>query len=218
MSVKRIIHAALVLMCLFLSGCGVAYTVSVSSLSADVPVAETSPCFLESAMPDMTEDDLLFREVARMLRPAFAAKGLAVTEERAAARSLVRVAFRKEQPQIRLETGTVQRSKPVVVRDGKKERIEYVTVEEPTLSTRTIYSAVLRVEAFAVTQEGMGRQIWRTEATCAGPVDDLATLLERMAPVLPGLLGGQSRGLRRFEVCVDDNGKISVDETGEHDL
>lgn len=203
------------LLAVLLSGCGSYYTVSVDSLRDDGLAAGADAYFLEPGDESVSEDDLLFREIARMLEPAFLAQGYRVVSDRSQARGIARISYWEEEPITTLETGTTQRSVPVVVRDKKnRKHVEYVSVDEPTVTTRTIYTAKLLIETYASKQGGTGKQIWRTSVACSGSAEDFRTLLASMAPVLPRILGTQTYGVRKFEVFVEDSGKISVDEIG----
>ena len=197
-----------VLLGLLLSGCGSYYTVSVDSLRDDELAAEAATCFLEPGNQGGSEDDLLFREVARTLEPAFRAQGYTVVSKRAEAQSIARITYWEEEPRTTLETTTIRRTEPVILRDGKKERVEYISVEEPSVSMRTVYTVKLLVEA----RRCDGKQIWRTLVSGSGSVGDFRTLLASMVPVLPRTLGTRTNGLRIFEVCVEDGSNISVEE------
>ena len=200
-----------ILLGLLLSGCGSYYTVSVDSLRDDGLAVEAAACFLEPDNEGVSEDDLLFREVARTLEPAFLAQGYAVVSKRSEAQSIARITYWEEEPRTTLETATIRRTEPVILRDGKKERVEYITVEEPTVSMRTVYTVRLLVE----TRRCDGKQIWRTFVSCSGSVGDFRTLLASMAPLLPRTLGTRTNGIRTFEVFVEDGGKLSVEEIRE---
>lgn len=200
-----------VLLGLLLSGCGSYYTVSVDSLREDGFAADATACFLEPGNEGVSEDDLLFREVVRTLEPAFLAQGYTVVSRRSEAQSIARITYWEEEPYTTLETETIRRTEPVVLRDGKKERVEYITVEEPTVSTRTVYTMRLLVE----TRRCDGKQIWRTFVSCSGSAGGFRTLLASMAPVLPRTLGTRTNGTRTFEVFMEDGGKLSVEEIRE---
>ena len=86
--------------------------------------------------------------------------------------------------------------------------MEYISVEEPSVSMRTVYTVKLLVEA----RRCDGKQIWRTLVSGSGSVGDFRTLLASMVPVLPRTLGTRTNGLRIFEVCVEDGSNISVEE------
>lgn len=87
----RFFCCALLLGCaLLISGCGTYYKVSVDSLresqlpaqaqaNSQIPTHARAQAYrLVPGNPDTTDDDLLFREVCRMLGPAFAAQGFRV--------------------------------------------------------------------------------------------------------------------------------------------
>ncbi len=204
---------AAVLLCALLSGCGSYYTVSVDSLRDDGLAAGADAYFLEPGNEGVSEDDLLFREIARTLEPAFLTQGYTVVSDRSQAKGIARISYWEEEPITTLESGTTRRSVPVVVRDKRnKSHVEYVDVEEPTITTRTTYTAKLLIEAYASKRGGTGKQIWRTSVACSGDAGDFRTLFMGMTPVLPRILGTQTYGVRKFEVFVEDGGKVSVEE------
>lgn len=206
----------IVLICA-LSGCGTYYRVSVDSLNADPAQTQQRTYCLLPGNDGVGEDDLLFRDIARTLTPAFTAQGFDVVlpgDASGATRAScmeARIEYWEEEPQTTLQEETVRRSHPVRVRDGKhKDRIEYVTIEEPVLKVHTNYRATLLITAMAPKDEK--RQLWRTSVTCSGPVDSFRTLLQAMIPALKLTLGKQSSRERFFEVFVSDDGDISIDE------
>ncbi len=207
---RTLYWVCLVFLTVLLSGCGTYYTVSVDSLRDDRAAAGVRSFFPEPADKHVSADDLQFREVVQMLEPAFLAQGCTLENNRSRADGVARISFWEEEPRVTMETRTVSRSQPVILRDGKKERVEYIRVEEPTLETHTTYTAKLLVEAFAPPRSG--KQIWRTLVTCSSSSGTLRTLLDAMRPVLPGILGTRTQRIRTFEVCIEDDGTVSVKE------
>lgn len=207
------IRALYLTLCLFIAGCGTTYTVSVNSLAADIPLPPESTCFLESAMPGVNERDLLFREVAHMLEPALAFQGLTVTDDLSTASIVVRIAYAEGSPIVTWETESMTVQKPVYIRANNKTKVEYVSVEEQRLVSRTSYNASLLVDAYLKEPNNLpGDPLWKTAVTCSGPENDLQTLLKTMAPVLSNTLGARNSRVRNFEVYVEDNGAVTVDE------
>lgn len=211
---KKILPSILFLMSLFLSGCGTYYNVSVDSLRSEAYDSSQVSYYLEPGNENIEEDDLLFREVARQLEPAFAIHGYQVVSNRSEAQNIARISYWEEDPEVTVQTGTRTTSQPVILRDGKKERVEYVQVEEPTVTTVTTYSAGMLIEAYEKSASGKtGKPIWRTSVTCSAGHDDFRDLLARMTPVLSRMLGTHTQGRQHFEVFVEDKGQVTVTET-----
>ncbi len=210
---KTLLPSFLFLMCMLLSGCGTYYTVSVDSLRSDGYESHQGKYYLEPGNENVGEDDLLFRTVAKQLEPAFAIHGYNVVSSRSEAQNIARISYWEEEPQVTVQTGTRTTSQPVILRDGKKERVEYVQVEEPTLTTVTTYTAGMLIEAYEKSAKGKaGKPIWRTSATCSAGHDDFRDLLARMTPVLSRMLGTHTPGRLQFEVFVEDKGQVTVTE------
>lgn len=203
----------IIALCLFLAGCGTHYRVTVDSLQGELPDPQANTYCLLPGNTGVEQDDLLFRDVARTLVPAFTARGYRVVEQCAEAGHIARIAYWEEQPRTIVRTGTVRRTKPVRVRDGRyRTRIEYISVEEPTISTSTTYGASLLITAFSQLPSGEGKQVWRTSVTCFGAEGSFRTLLKGVIPVLESTLGTRTEGDRQFDVLVNDKGETSLDE------
>lgn len=201
------------LLCLTLSGCGTYYTVTIDSLRAEQADDHKGTCFLESGMAGVEDDDLFFQEICRMIAPAFWARGYTIVHARAEAQSVVSVSYEENEPAVTMEQGTEYRKIPVILRNGRKDRVEYVTVEKPTVTVRTTYSARMLLNARVASATGKGASLWRTEVTCSSDTTtDMRTLLINTLPVLQNSLGRRTDGVRKYDVFVDDNGKVTVDE------
>lgn len=208
-----IFQLVLALLTLLLPGCGTYYNVTVDSLRADEADPAGTYC-LTPGNETIREDDLLFRDVAGRLEPAFVHRGFRVVDDCAQAQNIAAISYQLNEPDVRVSTGTRFVSKPVVLWDGRKNHVEYVSVEEPTVTTTTTYSASIIVEAYRLDRGGKSREgqpLWRTEATCAsGSISDFRNLLAGMVPVLSESLGGRTQGAEGYEVYIEDNGKVSV--------
>lgn len=205
-----VLRIFLLLFSFLITGCGSYYTVSVDSLRDDRPPAGAS-YVLVPGDERITESDLLFREIATLFSPAFHAKGYTIVPDRSAAHNMAKLSYWMEEPRVETDTTTVTRSYPVEVGRGKYRRIEYIHVQEPVVSTRTIYSVNLLIEAYELhTDKTQGRQIWRTALRCSGGTENFRPLLFSMAQVLPRVLGTKSYGLKRYEVFLGNDGEIEV--------
>ncbi len=193
---------------LLLSGCGTYYTVSVDSLRDDAQPDKGS-YFLEPGDEAVRPDDLLFREAAQQIGQALVMQGKRVVDKRSEAQNIARISYWEGTPETRVDYGTRTTSVPVTTRHHGKYHTEYVYVEEPTVTTYTVYSAGMLIEAYTLAKD-KETPLWRTSVRCSGPEDDFRGLLAIMTPVLSSQLGEQTMGTRRFEVFVEDNGKISV--------
>lgn len=193
---------------LLLAGCGSHYHVAVDSLSDDRPPSGAS-YELVPGNEGMKSTDLQFRDIARQLTPAFRAKGFSVVEEHAQNRAVV--TWWMEEPRVYVDTSTITRAHPVVVGYGRHSYVDYVFVEEPVVTSTTLYSANLLLEAYELDKAGKeSRQIWRTALRCTAPTEDFHTLLFSMLQVLPRVLGTQSHGLKRYDVFLGNEGEIEV--------
>ena len=193
---------------LLLTGCGSYYHVAVDSLSDERPPSGTSYA-LTPGNEGEKATDLLFRDIVRRITPAFLSRGYTVVEGNAQNRAVV--SYWMEEPRVYVDTSTITRAHPVVVGHGRHRYIDYVFVEEPVVTSSTIYSANLLIEAYELDKEGKeGRQIWRTALRCSAPNEDFHTLLFSMLQVLPRVLGTQSHGLKRYQVFLGNDGEIEV--------
>ncbi|MBQ4132757.1 MAG: hypothetical protein IJD04_03355 [Desulfovibrionaceae bacterium] len=200
--------ATLLCLFLFLAGCTNSYTVKVDSLS-DFSASSNGPYWIEPGNPQTSPNDLLFREVARLLEPVFAARGYAIAQSRSDARNIARVSYWESPPRTIVETGTEYDYKTFVDWEGEAHQ---VYVEEPTITSYTVYTANLRIEGYA----GMDKnavQIWRTSASTSSLTPDFRTMLARMIPALQGTLGTHTDGMRSFEIQLEDNDKIRIEDT-----
>ena len=195
---------------LLLAGCGSYYHVSVDSLR-DVQQPSGTRYLLVPGNEGVEESDLLFREVVRQMTPAFQSKGYSIVENEKDADNVAKVSYWMEEPRVRIDTSTVTRSYPVVVGRGKYRHVEYVYVDEPVVSSTTVYSANLLIEAYeGSSKQPLGRQVWRTALRCSGGTEDFRTLLFSITRVLPSVLGTESRGMQQYQVFLGEDGEIEV--------
>lgn len=205
----------LLLCALLLTGCGTYYNVSVDSLR-DTEQPSGTVYIMRPGNEGVSESDLLFREVVRQITPAFRARGYAVVDDMKNADNVAVVSYWMDEPRVHVDTDTVTRSYPVMVGRGKYRHVEYVHVDEPVVTSTTIYTANLLLEAYALTPDKkQDRQIWRTSLRCSSGNEDFRTLIFSMAQVLPGVMGTQSNGLRQFEVFLGNDGEIEVKDRAE---
>lgn len=206
----RLFRLLLLCLALLLTGCGTYYHVSVDSLR-DTQQPSGTRYRLVPGNEDVQESDLLFREVVQQMKPAFQAKGYAVVEKEKEADNIAKVSYWMEEPRVHIDTDTITRSYPVVVGRGKYRHVEYVYVDEPVVTSTTIYSANLLIEAYeGSAAQPLGRQIWRTALRCSGGTEDFRTLLFSITRVLPTVLGTDSHGMRRYQVFLGEDGEIEV--------
>ena len=206
----RLFRLLLLFVVLLLPGCGTYYHVSVDSLR-DMQQPAGTRYVLLPGNEDVQAGDLLFREVVRQVTPAFQAKGYTIVTGEGEADNTAKISYWMEEPRVRIDTDTVTRSYPVVVGRGRHQHVEYVFVDEPVVSSTTVYSANLLIEAYEGNNPNApGRQIWRTALRCSGGTEDFRTLLFSMTRVLPTVLGTESRGLRRYQVFLGEDGEIEV--------
>lgn len=195
---------------LLLTGCGVNYTVSVDSLR-DAQTSSGRFYALEPKDAAVDKSDLTFREVIRQISPSFRSRGYTIVDSPKTADNLALVSFWMDEPRVQVNTSMVTRSYPVVVGRGKHQRVEYVYVDEPVVESRTLYTANLLIEAYALDKSRQkDRQIWKTHLRCTSGNEDFHTLLFSMVQVLPSVLGTQSGGLSYYNVFLGNNGEIEV--------
>ncbi|WP_295640912.1 hypothetical protein [uncultured Mailhella sp.] len=205
----------LLLCALLLTGCGTYYNVSVDSLR-DAQQPSGTVYFMQPGNEGVSESDLLFREVVRQITPAFRARGYAVVDDIKNADNVAVVSYWMDEPRVHIDTDTITRTHPVVVGRGRYRHVEYVYVDEPVVTSTTIYTANLLIEAYVLTPDKkQDRQIWRTSLRCSSGNEDFRTLMFSMAQVLPGVMGTQSNGLRQFEVFLGNDGEIEVTDKAD---
>lgn len=210
-----VMRLVLLLCALLLTGCGTYYNVSVDSLR-DMQQPSGTVYVMQPGNQGVSESDLLFREVVRQITPAFRARGYTVVDDMKRADNVAVVSYWMDEPRVHVGTDTITRSYPVVVGRGKYRHVEYVYVDEPIVTSTTIYTANLLIEAYALTHDKkQDRQIWRTSLRCSSGNEDFRTLIFSMAQVLPGVMGTQSNGLRHFEVFLGNDGEIEVKDRTE---
>ena len=204
----RVAVLLLFILPILLSGCGVSYTVSVDSLRDDALAANVKTFVLEPGNEEIHKDDLLFREVCRIVTPAFQAHGYTIVEDRKDADGVARISYWSENPRQEVRTDYVTRSVPVAVNRGRYSFIDYVYVDEPTLVAYTVYTARLCIEAS--TLKGTERQIWRTLYSYSDTRDDFRGMLANMAPAIPRGLASQTHGMKRLLVEISEDGLVTV--------
>lgn len=213
-----VLRLLLLFAALLLAGCGTTYSVSVDSLR-DAQQPSGNRYLASPGNEGVSDSDLLFREVVRQITPAFRAKGYELVEAGQDSDNTAVISYWNDEPRVLVDTTTIPRSYPVVVGRGKYRRIEYVYVDEPVVTSTTIYSANLLIEAYALNADGSrGRQIWRTSLRCSGGTEDFRTLLFSMVQVLPRVMATQSNGLRHYEVFLGQDGEIEVTDMAERSL
>ncbi len=206
----RLFRLLLLFSALLLAGCGSYYHVSVDSLR-DVQQPAGTRYLLVPGNEGVEESDLLFREVVRLVTPAFQAKGYTIVTDENAADNIAKISYWMEDPRVRIDTSTVTRSYPVVVGRGPYRHVEYVYVDEPVVSSTTIYSANLLLEGYeGASKQPLGRQVWRTALRCSAGTEDFRTLLFSITRVLPSVLGTESRGMQQYQVFLGEDGEIEV--------
>lgn len=209
MTYKRLFFFLVLSLVGLLSGCGNYYTVNVDSL-CDTEISDRGTYIIRPEDEQMREDDLFFKDVVNMIQPAFSARGYRVVSDEAQADRIALVEWWEGEPEITVETRTERRSVPVVTRKGK---VEYIWIDEPDISTRTVYSAHMLIKGLALNKDGKpGQQIWRTAVRCTSGINNFRGMLRYMAIPLSGTLGTRTDSVRTFEVFVGDDGKISVSE------
>lgn len=210
-----VLRLLLLLSAFLLAGCGTYYNVSVDSLR-DTQQPSGNVYVMRPGNEGVSESDLLFREVVRQITPAFRARGYNIVDDIRQADNVAVVSYWMDEPRVHIGTDTITRAQPVVVGYGRYRHIEYVYVDEPVVTSTTIYTANLLVEAYTLTADKkQDRQIWRTSLRCSSGNEDFHTLMFSMAQVLPGVMGTQSNGLRQFEVFLGNDGEIEVTDKSD---
>lgn len=205
-----IVRLLLLFSVFLLAGCGTHYNVTVDSLR-DMQQPSGTVYVAQPGNEGISSTDLLFREVVRQITPSFRAKGYSLVDNMKDADNVAVVTYWMDEPRVHISTDTVTRSYPVVVGRGRYRHVEYVYVDEPVVSSRTIYTANLLIEAYSLTQDKkQDRQIWRTSLRCSSGNEDFRTLLFSMVQVLPTVMATQSNGLRHYEVFIGEDGEIEV--------
>lgn len=192
------------LSCLALCACATTYTVSIDSLSAG---EASGSCFLapDPAM-EIAGDDLLFREVSGLVAPALAARGMPVAAAREEAAQEVLLRYGMGAPTTILRKWTYPDYQTVFYHG----RAFTVRVERTEWTEHTRYHAWLVLSARRLADGQPGRQVWRTEMTVSGAVDDFRKLLSMGIPALQQALASQTSGKCRFEVSEARDGEVTV--------
>ena len=212
----HILRLLLLFSTVLLAGCGSYYNVSVDSLR-DTQQPSGTVYVVTPGNEGVSQSDLLFREVLRQITPSFRSRGYTIVDDITKADNVAVISYWMEDPRVHIDTDTITRSHPVLVGRGKYQRIEYVYVDEPVVTSTTIYTANLLLEAYTLTADKkQDRQIWRTALRCSSDTEDFHTLLFSMVQVLPSVLGTQSNGLKQYEVFLGNDGEIEVTDMAEH--
>ena len=171
------------LLCLAMSACATTYDVAVDSLREG---EISGSCFLapDPAL-EVPEDDLLFREVCGLVAPALAARGMSVAASRGEAAQEVFLRYGMGEPTTVLRRWTYPDYQTVYYHG----RAFAVRVERTEWTEHTRYHAQLILSARRLADGQPGRQIWRTEMTVSGPVDDFRKLISMGIPALRQVLG-----------------------------
>ena len=210
-----IVRLLLLFSAVLLAGCGTRYNVAVDSLRDTQQPAGT----VYAAQPGnegVSNTDLLFREVVHQITPSFRAKGYTLVNDMKDTDNLAVITYWMDEPRVHVNTDTVTRSYPVMVGRGRYRHVEYVYVDEPVVTSTTIYTANLLIEAYTLTgDKKQDRQIWRTSLRCSSGNEDFRTLLFSMVQVLPSVMATQSNGLRHYEVFISEDGEIEVKDMAD---
>lgn len=198
--------------CLLLTGCGNSYTVTVDSLRDQVATKEAGMSYCMLPADDTAEDDLLFREVKRMLSPAFFARGFQYVDSCDTADAVVLVSYEAGAPEVQITTSTRSRYVPVVTRHRGEKRVDHVWVEEPEISSSTLYTAHMLLEGRQWQDGEPGRSLWRTAVHSSSYTEGFRAHLEAMAQVLRMTLATHMSGQQMYSVEIDDNGNVSVSQ------
>lgn len=191
---------------LLASGCGIRYTVAVDSLR-DSSAPEVKNFVLEPGNAETNGDDLLYKEVCRLVTPAFHAHGYNVVGSRAEADAVAKISYWSEEPRPEVRTNYVTHAVPVAVRHGRHSYIDYAYIDEPVLVSYTVYTTKLCIEAYTLKGE---RQIWRTIYSYSGTRDNFRAMLANIAPAIARGLGSQTNGVQYLRVEISDDGEITV--------
>lgn len=192
------------LSCLMLCACATTYDVAIDSLREG---EVSGSCFLapDPAM-EIAGDDLLFREVCRLVAPALAARGMPVAASRETAAQEVLLRYGMGEPTTILRKWTYPDYQTVFYHG----RAFTVRVERTEWTEHTRYHARLILSSRRLEDGQPGRQVWRTEMTVSGAVDDLRKLLSMGIPALQQALAGQTSGKCHFEVSEARDGEVTV--------
>ena len=192
------------LLCLAMSACATTYDVAIDSLrEGEIP----GSCFLAPAPAlEVPEDDLLFREVCGLVTPALAARGMSVAASRGEAAQEVLLRYGMGEPTTILRRWTYPDYQTVYYHG----RAFTVRVERTEWTEHTRYHAQLVLSARRLVDGQPGRQIWRTEMTVSGAVDDFRKLISMGIPALRQVLASQTSGRLHFEVSEDRDGEVTV--------
>lgn len=211
----HVLRLLLLFSAFLIAGCGSYYNVSVDSLR-DAQQPAGTIYVVQPGNDGVSQSDLLFREVLRQITPSFQARGYSIVDDIKKADNVTVVSYWMEEPRVHIATDTITRSYPVMVGRGRYQRIEYVYVDEPVVTSTTVYTANLLLEAYSLTADKQrDRQIWRTALRCSSGTEDFHTLLFSMVQVLPSVLSTQSNGLKRYEVFLGNDGEIQVSDQSE---
>lgn len=210
----KLFRFTLLILCIFLPGCGTYYAVSIDSQIGTATPSGPN-CLLVSGTEGVGENDPIFLELARLTAPALRANGYEPILTRDAAQSLIKLSSWQEEPRTFTDISYVTRSYPVEVGWGRHRHLDFVYVDEPVITTGTIHTANLLLEAYELDKgKETGRLLWRTALRSAGENADYRVRLFCMAQVLPQVLGTQSGGSQRYDVFLGNDGKITVEHLG----
>lgn len=192
------------LLTLLLTACGTSYQVSVHALNDGSPAPGSY--YILPLDERIDESDLLFRSVRDEVATAFAARNMPLAQRQEDATYVARLAYGMGEPQTVIHTWTSFHYE----RFYRHGHLHTVLVEEPRVSSRTFYNAHLLIQASR--QAGKKEQIWRTEMTVVGRVDDFPRLLHVGMPVLQQTLGSHTGELQYFTVREDSDGLLEIQE------
>lgn len=128
--------------------------------------------YITSALRDVSDEDLQFQEVARLVENALAEKGFVRSEHREAADQLVRVGYGIGAPEKSTQTVTTSAGYSYPV------GWMWFTVPPTTQTVEsTSYNRTLIVESYDLREPGKQPQLWKTIVTSEGSTGDLRRIL-----------------------------------------
>lgn len=210
---KKLLRLTLILFCLLITGCGTHYSVSVDSLCDSQPPSGPN-CLLVPGDENMSERDLLFKEMTALVAPAFHAKGWNIVLNRDSAQTLVKISWKQEEPRTVTDITYVTRSQPVYVGHGRHRHVEYIYYDEPVVTSYTVFTVDLLLEGWELDKgKETGRQVWRTALRSSGLNNELRTRICGMVQVLPLVLGTESGGPQNYTVILNGD-EVKIKHNG----
>jgi hypothetical protein len=220
---------------LMFSGCATSYRFKVDSIkNHEVPEGALS-YRIASANPEMTEDDLRFKEAAKYVKTALSSKGMYEAPEGTEADMNIELDFGMEEPRITYQTMSepvyvtkagATRTIMVAVRDkeGKVRMVPQIVHDPPTqeligfadhVITVTVYEKYMRITARETADEAGDRpprELWSVYVSNEDQSDDLREYVPLMVSASMDSINQNSSQQSEVVLKKDDERVVFVSE------